>query len=131
MHQRRSRDLRSYLILGLWDLVGLEQMEAILQTAYRKHGQNPAMSVEELAQVAEEVTGKSLEAYFQSWLYSDDGWVDYQVSSFQSEPQEDSWQTEVRVERKGTNAQPVTVQVRCEDGTVTGSAGLLILPKPP
>ncbi len=110
---------KGYLILrALEDLVGLEQMEAILQTAYRKHGQNPAMSVEELAQVAEEVTGKSLEAYFQSWLYSDDGWVDYQVSSFQSEPQEDSWQTEVRVERKGTNAQPVTVQVRCEDGTV-------------
>ena len=79
---------KGYLILrALEDLVGLEQMEAILQTAYRKHGQNPAMSVEELAQVAEEVTGKSLEAYFQSWLYSDDGWVDYQVSSFQSEPQ--------------------------------------------
>lgn len=110
---------KGYLILrALEDLVGLEKMEAILQTAYNEYGQNPAMSVEDLKRVAQKVTGQNLEAYFQMWLYSDDGWVDYAISSFQSKPQGDGWQTEAVVTRKGNNVQPVTVRARCQDGTV-------------
>ena len=110
---------KGYLILrALEDLVGLEEMETILQTAYSEYGQNPAMSVADLQRVAQQITGQDLKPYFQSWLYSDDGWVDYAVSSFQSKPQGDSWQTEAVVTRKGDNVQPVTVLARCQDGTV-------------
>lgn len=110
---------KGYLVLrALEDLVGLEQMEEILERSYSAYGQNPAMSVDDLQRIAQEVTGEDLEPFFQSWLYNDDGWVDYAVSSFETRQMERAWQTDVVVTRKGTNSQPVTVRARCEDGTI-------------
>ena len=118
---------KGYLILrALEDLVGIEQMELILQTAYSEYGQNPAMSVADLKQVSQEVTGRDLDWFFQSWLYSDDGWVDFAVSSFQSWPQGNSWQTEVDVTRRGSNVQPVTVRFAAKTAQFTNKDGLLI-----
>jgi hypothetical protein len=109
---------KGYLVLrALEDLVGLEQMEDILRQAYREYGQNPAMSVNDLKQIAQKVTGQSLEKYFQSWLYNDYQWTDYAVRSLKSNFKGDAWQTEVVVERKGDNVQPVTVRASCQDGT--------------
>jgi len=111
--------MKSVLMLrALRGLLGREQMEAAIRTAYERH-MHQIMTTEDFRAIIEEVSGRDLKDFFQQWFYQDTPapFVDYAVAGFQSRRRADSrFETEIQLLRQGSGRMPVEVVAITEDG---------------
>jgi len=106
---------KGYLVLRALDgLLGHDTMLRILQQFYARYN-NLISRVEDFRQVAEEVSGRELERFFNSWLYGADT-LDVAVNGLESSRSDDGYQTVVRLSNEGEAIYPVTVRaITAED----------------
>jgi hypothetical protein len=124
----RSEDFANYAQYGtisyskasavfymLRQLVGKETMRRILRTYYDRY-EFRHVNEAALRSVAEEVHGRSLDEFFDTWLHST-ATLDWGVTSAStSETADGSWRTTVRVRREGEAWMPVTLRLLGSDG---------------
>ncbi len=115
---------KGYLVLrALRGLLGAEKMNELLRTAKERFG-HKIISVAEFHALAEEISGKELKSFFDTWLYKDDPapTLDYMVNNVVQEklekPSEAGERYVIRVylERKGPAGLPATVVALTESG---------------
>jgi len=111
--------MKSVLMLrALRGLLGREQMEAAVRTAYERH-LHQIMTTEDFRAIIEEVSGRDFQQFFQQWFYQDTPapFVDYAVAGFQSRRRADGrFETEIQLLRQGSGSMPVEVVAITEDG---------------
>ena len=106
---------KGYLVLrALAGRIGQEAMEELIRRAYREYNHR-ILTVKDLQQLAEEVSGQDLGDFFQNWLYSAD-FVDYAVEKVRTRAQDEGYLTEISLRRRGAAALPVEVVAVTEDG---------------
>ena len=117
---------KGYLVLRALDgLVGHDVMLQILRQFHTRYN-NLIPGVEDFRRVAEEVSGRQLEGFFNSWLYGDDTF-DVAVEGLDTSRSDDGHETVVYLSNEGTAVYPVTVRAVTADGeeldaTWTGDA---------
>jgi len=111
--------MKSVLMLrALRGLLGREQMEAAVRTAYERH-LHQIMTTEDFRAIIEEVSGRDFQQFFQQWFYQDTPapFVDYAVAGFQSRRRADGrFETEIQLLRQGSGSMPVEVVAITEEG---------------
>ncbi len=106
---------KGYLVLrALEGLLGHDAMLQILQQFYARYN-TLIPRVEDFRRVAEEVSGRELEDFFDSWLYGADT-LDVAVDSLDSSRSDDGYETVVRLSNEGEATYPVTVRAVTADG---------------
>ena len=106
---------KGYLVLRALDgLLGHDAMLRILQQFYARYS-HLIPTVEGFRQVAEEVSGRELEGFFDSWLYGADT-LDVAVDGVDSSRSDDGYQTVVRLRNEGEAIYPVTVRAITAEG---------------
>ncbi len=106
---------KGYLVLRALDgLLGHDVMLQILQQFYARYN-NLIPTVESFRQVAEEVSGRELEGFFNSWLYGADT-LDVAVDGLDSSRSDDGYQTVVHLSNEGEAIYPVTVRAITAEG---------------
>lgn len=107
----------SFVFHMLRGLVGEPTFRAILQTYYDRHALSH-VTEEDLRAVAEEVSGRDLDWFFDQWLHTTHT-LDYAVGEVEVEETEEGWRTRVEVLRRGEAWMPLTVQIGPERVTLT------------
>lgn len=96
-------------------LVGDEVYEKILKTYFERYkGKNA--DVDDFIKVAEEVSGKELDWFFDQWLRTT-GKVDFRIKKIEKTKEKDKYKTKIIIERVGEIVMPVDIQITLKDGT--------------
>ncbi len=106
---------KGYLVLRALDgLLGHDVMLQILREFYTRY--NALIPrVEDFRQLAEEVSGKDLRGFFDSWLYGADV-LDIAVERVVSKRNGDGYETIVHLQKEGAADYPVIIQAITADG---------------
>lgn len=108
---------KGYLVLrNVEGLLGEEIMDKILLEAHKRFN-HKIMTVQDLKEIAEEVSQQDLDQFFHDWLYEDPpGFVDYAVSKVEVEPQEQGFLNKIHLKRRGDIVMPVKVVLVPKEG---------------
>ncbi len=106
---------KGYLVLrALAGELGEEGMTELVREVYRRFNHR-TLTVEELRRLAEELSGKNLEEFFQDWLYSA-AWVDYAVERLRVEERDGKYLNKIYLSRRGEGVLPVEVVATTKAG---------------
>jgi len=115
------------MLLTLERYLGEDKFSKIMREYFRRF-QFKHPKTEDFIRVAEEVSGKNLKWFFDSFLFSD-GTIDYRVERIMTKKlrkpegkmdlkfkEEGNWESEVSVVREGSISFPVNIEILFEDG---------------
>lgn len=106
---------KGYLVLrALASELGREKMRELLKRAHQEY-KHRIFTTADLQQLAEELSGRELDEFFQDWLYGAE-FVDYGIKRVKTEAKDGRYLTKVELVRRGGAALPVEVVVRTSAG---------------
>lgn len=103
------------IISALASLLGKETFERIYKICLKNYG-GGRLDYKKFREVCEEVSGQSLDWFFEQWL-RENKYLCYQLASQECVQEGDRYISIVRVESVGTMEMPIAVKAVFEDGT--------------
>jgi hypothetical protein len=95
-------------------IVGRETMDRILQEAYKRYNHR-VLTTQEFQSIAEEVSGRDLQEFFEFWLFSAEQF-DARIDKVDMKKTEGGWVARVHLSRQGEIALPVVVCALTQGG---------------
>ncbi len=106
---------KGYLVLrALAGVIGREKVQELLARAYQEY-HHRILTVEELKEHAEEISGQGLGEFFQDWLYTAQ-FIDYGIRAVETTARGGEHLTEIVLTKRGGAALPVEVVAVTEQG---------------